>query len=62
MIDGFTTGVILMAVYLVLLTVLALCGAVLIRQARERSLSLLVCAGLPTVLLLAGVTGAVFLR
>lgn len=61
MIDGFILGVYIMVGFLVPLTVVYGYGTLIVWQVRRRSPGLVITAGLPSLLLLAGIVGAIFL-
>lgn len=59
MIDGFILGVFLMVGFLIVLTVVYAYGMLIAWQVRRRSPLLVITAGLPALLLLAGIAGAI---
>lgn len=60
MIDGFVTGIFLMGGLLILLSVIAAYGALTSYLVKKRSPLLIITAGLPALLILAGIVGAIF--
>ena len=59
MIDGFVTGAYLMVALLATLTFLALYGALIVHQVRNRSPYLIISAALPALIIAAGIVGAI---
>lgn len=59
MIDGFILGVFLMVGFLIVLTVVYAYGTLIAWQVRRRSPLIVITAGLPALLILGGIAGAI---